>query len=220
MKPLPLKAYPRDAVGRNQVKHRRAAGRVPAIIYGHRMTPKPVEVVETDLTHLLHQTGGEVALVDLSIEGESEPHLTLIKEVQHHPLSQRVLHVDFQAVVADEPVTVAVPVETVGEARGVKEGGVLEHIRHELTIRVLPRALPEMLTVDVANLGVDESITVADMTPPEGVEILEDPDVVVVLVAALRTATEEAGAAAVEGEEAAEPEVIARGKESEEAEED
>ncbi|RME94164.1 MAG: 50S ribosomal protein L25 [Verrucomicrobia bacterium] len=216
MKPLPLKAYPREAVGRNQVKHRRAAGRVPAILYGHHIQPKPLEVAETELTHLLHQTSSEVALVDLAVEGEPEPHLAIIKEVQHHPLSQKVIHVDFQAVVADEPVTVVVPVETVGEARGVKEGGVLEHIRHELTIRALPRQLPELLTVDVSNLGVDESITVADMTPPEGVEILEEPDVVVALVAALRAAAEEEVAPTAEGEEAAEPEVIARGKEAEE----
>lgn len=216
MKAVPLTAYPRTALGRNQVKHRRSQGRVPAVMYGHQVEAKSLEVDVRELTGVLHHSASEVALIDLTVEGDAEPHLTLVKGVQHHPLSRAVLHVDFQAVDAGEPVEIVVPVETVGEAVGVKAGGVLERVRHDLQIRALPRSLPEVLEVDVSSLGVGESITVGKLTLPEGIEVLEDPDVTVILVAAPRTETEPTEAP-VEEEDGAEPEVIARKKEEDEA---
>lgn len=216
MKAVPLTAYPRTALGRNEVKHRRAQGRVPAVIYGRKIESKSLEVGERELSNVLHHSASEVALIDLSIEGEAEPHLTLIKAVQHHPLTRAVIHVDFQAVAADEPVVVVVPVETTGEAVGVKAGGVLERIRHDLEIRALPRSLPEVLEIDVSGLDVGHSLTVADLKLPEGIEVLEDPEVTVILVAAPKKEVEEV-AAPVEGEEESEePEVIARGKDEDE----
>ena len=216
MKAVPLTAYPRTALGRNQVKHRRSQGRVPAVMYGHKVEAKNLEVDHRALTGVLHHSASEVALIDLTVEGDAEPHLSLVKAVQHHPLSRAVLHVDFQAVDAKEPVEIVVPVEIVGEAVGVKAGGVLERVRHDLQIRALPRSLPEVLEVDVSSLEIGDTITIGELSLPEGIEVLEDPEVTVILVAAPRTEAEPAEAPDEE-EDGAEPEVIARKKEEDEA---
>ncbi|MCB1125211.1 MAG: 50S ribosomal protein L25 [Verrucomicrobiae bacterium] len=217
MKAVPLTAYPRTALGRNQVKHRRSQGRVPAVMYGHKVEARSLEVGERELGGVLHHSASEVALIDLTVDGDAEPHLALIKAVQHHPLSRAVIHVDFQAVDANEPVVVVVPVETVGEAPGVKSGGVLERIRHDLEVRALPRSLPEVLEIDVSGLQVGDSITVADLKLPEGIEVLDDAEVTVILVAAPKTESETTEAP-TEGGESAEPEVIARKKDEAEGE--
>lgn len=218
MKSVALTAYPRSARGRNQVKQRRAAQRVPAVIYGRRIQPRSLELERKALDDVLHGAASESVLIDLTIEGEGTgPRLALIKEVQHHPLSRAVLHVDLHEVAADEPVTVTVPVETIGEAAGVKAGGVLEHVRFRVDLRGLPRELPEVLEIDVTALEIGQIITIGDLPCPPGVTVLGPREVPVILVAAPtkeeEVATPEAGAA-VEGE-AAQPEVITARKEGE-----
>ena len=217
MKAVALTASPREARGRNEVKKRRAEGRVPAGVYGAGTDVQALEVSGDALGVVLTQSAGGNALVDLTIEGgPAEPALTLIKEVQHHPLSRKVLHVDFQAVDPTKQVTIKAPVETTGEAVGVKAGGLLEHARHEVELRGLPRALPEVVEVDISNLDVGEHLTIGQLTLPEGVEALGDPEVVILLVAAPRkeeegeTAEGEAGVEA--GAETAQPEVITEKK--------
>jgi len=122
--------------------------------------------------------------------------------VQHHPVTQKVLHVDFHEVAEDEKVTVMVPVETAGVPAGVKSGGgVLEHILFKLKVRALPKDLPELIIVDVTALEIGKSIHLSDIQPPEGVELLGDKHVTIVSVAIPRaevetaTATAEAAAA-------------------------
>lgn len=215
MKAVALTASPREARGRIEVKKRRAEGRVPAVVYGAGMDPQVVEVSAESLGEVLTHSAAENALVDLAIEGgPAEPALALIKEVQHHPLSRKVLHVDFQAVDPTKPVTIKVPVESSGDAVGVKAGGLLEHIRHEVELRGLPRQLPEVLEVDVTNLDLDEHLAIGQLPLPEGIEALGDPEVVVLLVAAPRKEAETAeGEEAVEaGEEPTQPEVITEKK--------
>jgi large subunit ribosomal protein L25 len=215
MKAVALTAYPRTARGRNQVKKRRATGLVPASLYGRRTEARVLEVQYEEIEKVIAHSASEHILVDLSIDGEAgDPHLTLIQEVQHHPLNRKILHVDFHAVDPNEPVTVKVPVETVGEAVGVKAGGLLEHIRFEVELKGLPRELPEVLEVDVSNLNLDESLTIGQLSLPEGVQAVGDPNVIVVLVAPPRKETEEAeGEAEAEGgEEATQPEVITEKK--------
>lgn len=215
MKSVALTAYPRAALGRIQVTKRRAAGRVPAVIYGRKIEPQALEVGRKELDEVIQHSASESALIDLSIEGEtSGTRLALVKEVQHHPLTRNILHVDFQEVAADEQVTVTVPVETTGEAAGVKAGGVLEHVRFNVELRGLPRELPEVLLVDVSALGVGEVLTIGDLPCPEGVVALGDPDIPVILVAAPTKETETAPA---EGEvgTSAEPEVLSAKKSEE-----
>jgi len=139
--------------------------------------------------------------VDLAVEGEGEDRrLALVQEVQHHPLSGVVLHVDFHQVALDEKVTVTIPVESTGEAVGVKLGGVLEHVLFRTRVRGLPKDLPEVLTVDVSHLEMGQTIHLSELALPAGVDVIGDTGLPVFSVAAPRTEIVETPT----GEEAAE----------------
>jgi large subunit ribosomal protein L25 len=192
MKSVALKAYPRSQVQRAEVKKLRASGRVPATIYGHQAAPQNLEVSSKEFADLLHHSVSENLLVDLSVENDTRAkRLALVQEIQHHPLDGKVLHVDFHEVADNEKVTVQVPVETTGEAVGVKTGGgVLEHVLFKLKVRCLPKNLPEQITVDVTSLEIGKSIHLGDIKAAEGVEILGDKHITVVAVAAPRAEEE------------------------------
>src|SRR5450432_988418 len=154
MKSVALKAYPRSQVQRAEVKKLRAAGRVPATIYGRQAKPQNLEVVSKEFADLLNHAASENLLVDLSVENDARAkRLALVQEIQHHPMDGRVVHVDFHEVAENEKVTIQVPVETIGEPAGVKNGGgVLEHVLFKLKVRSLPKDLPEVITIDVSAL--------------------------------------------------------------------
>jgi len=192
MKAVALKAYPRKQVQRAEVKKLRAAGRVPATIYGRQAAPQNLEVSYTDFAELLHHSISENLLVDLSVENDARAkRLALVQEIQHHPLNGKVLHVDFHEVAENEKVTVQVPLETTGEAVGVKTGGgTLEHILHKLKVRCLPKDLPEQIIVDVTTLEIGKSFHLGDIKPPEGVEIIGDKHLSAIAVAAPRAEEE------------------------------
>jgi large subunit ribosomal protein L25 len=133
--------------------------------------------------------------VDLAVD--QAKHLALVQEVQHHPLSGKVLHVDFHEVSPTEKVTIMVPVESAGESVGVKSGGgVLEHVLHKIKVRALPKDLPEQIVVDVTALEVGKSIHLGELKAPAGVEVLGDKKVTVISVAMPKTEAEEAAEAA------------------------
>lgn len=198
------------------MKKVRTNGRVPAVIYGRHHPPQNLEIAQKDLDDMIHHSASENVLVDLSVSGDANSkRLALVQEVQHHPLSGKVLHVDLHEVVENEKVTILVPLETVGEAAGVKTGGgVLEHVLFRIKARALPRDLPEFIQVDVSHLELGQSIHLGEIKAPEGVEIVGDKKIVVISVAIPRTEAEEA--AAVAAETPAEPEMI-REKKDEEA---
>ena len=179
----------------------RAAGRVPAVIYGRQAKPQNLEVSAKEFGDLIHRSVSENLLVDLSVENDARAkRLALVQEIQHHPLEGDLLHVDFHEVTEDEKVVILVPLETVGEAAGVKNsGGVLEHVVFKLKVRALPRDLPEQLVVDVSHLELGKSIHLGEIKAPAGVEILGDKHLSVISVAMPRTEEEEA-AAVTEGE--------------------
>ncbi|HTA94885.1 MAG TPA: 50S ribosomal protein L25 [Verrucomicrobiae bacterium] len=188
MKSVALKAYPRAQVQRAEVTKLRRAGRVPATIYGRLAKPQNLEVNSKEFADLLHHSASENLLVDLSVENDARSkRLALVQEIQHHPLDGKVLHVDFHEVAENEKVTVQVPVETTGEAAGVKVGGgVLEHVLFKLKVRCLPKDLPEQIVIDVTPLEIGKSIHLGDIKAPEGVEILGDKHITVVAVSAPR----------------------------------
>jgi large subunit ribosomal protein L25 len=198
MKSVALKAYPRSQVQRAEVKKLRASGRVPATIYGRQAKPQNLEVHSKEFADLLKHSVSENLLVDLSVDNDPRARrLALVQEIQHHPLDGKVLHVDFHEVAEDEKVTVQVPLETTGEAAGVKNGGgTLEHILHKLKVRCFPKDLPEQIIVDVASLEIGKSFHLADIKAPEGVEIIGDKHLTVISVAAPRTEEEVAATAA------------------------
>jgi large subunit ribosomal protein L25 len=194
MKSVPLKAFPRVLVQRGGVKKLRATGRVPATIYGRQAKPQNLEVVYDDISDLLHHSVSENVLVDLTVDQDARAkRLALVQDVQHHPLNGKVLHVDFHEVAENEKVTVSVPVETTGEAAGVKTGGgSLTHVLLKLKVRSLPKDLPEQIIVDVAALDIGKAIHLGDIVAPAGVEILGDKHLTVVSVAAPRAEEEAA----------------------------
>ena len=202
MKSVALKAYPRTKVQRAEVTKLRNQGRVPATIYGRKAAPQNLELNARELSDLLHHSASENLLVDLWVESDARvQRLALLQDIQHHPLDGKVLHVDFHEISADEKVTVHVPVETTGEAAGVKTGGgVLEHNLHKLKVRSLPKDLPEVILLDVTALEIGKAIHLGEIQAPEGVEILGDKHISVVAVAAPRAEEEVVAPTAAAGD--------------------
>ncbi len=213
MKSLKLKASPRTQVRRKGSKALRSAGRIPANIYGKSIAPQNLEVDSEAFVDLIHSAHSEIVLVDLEVSGDANPRLALVQDVQHHPLSGEVLHVDFHEVKSDELITIRIPVEATGEAEGVKSGGgTLEHVLQKLRVTALPKDLPEQILVDVSALAVGQAIQIGQIQAPAGVTILGDKHLRVFAVAAPVTEAEAAPAAA-EGAEAKQPEMIKEKKE-------
>ncbi len=198
MKSVALNAFPRALGRRAGAKKLRSEGRIPAVIYGRQAKPQNLEVKAKEMEDLIHHSVSENLLVDLAVKDDQRPQrLALVQEVQHHPLSGKVLHVDFHEIAADEKVSVMVPVETTGEAIGVKtDGGVLEHVLFKVKVRGLPKDLPELLTVDVSHLKIGDAIHLGEIKVPANVELVGDKGIPVIACAAPRTEEEEAAAAA------------------------
>jgi large subunit ribosomal protein L25 len=197
MKSVPLTAFARTLSRRGGVKKLRTNGRIPAVIYGRQQQPQNLEVSAQDLKNLVHHSASENVLVDLAVKDDARPkRLALVQEMQHHALSGQVLHVDLHEVAENEKVTIMVPVETTGEASGVKNaGGILEHVLFKIKARALPKDLPEVIVVDVSHLEIGQAIHIGDLKAPEGVEILGDKHISVIAVAAPITEAQETAAA-------------------------
>lgn len=198
MKSVPLNAVPRALARRAGAKKLRTDGRIPAVIYGRQAQPQNLEINAKEMEDLIHHSISENLLVDLAVKDDSRPkRLALVQEVQHHPLTGKVLHVDFHEIAETEKVTVSIPVETTGEAEGVKtEGGVLEHVLFKIRARGLAKDLPELITLDVSHLKIGQAIHLGEIKPPAGVELIGDKQIPVIAVAAPRTEEEEAAEAA------------------------
>lgn len=198
MKAVSLTAHPRTHAGRNAVKQVRAAGRVPAVVYGRQHPAQNLELDAAQLDAVIHHSASENILVDLKVNSDARPErLALVQDVQHHPLDGHVLHVDLHEVARDERVTLSVPIESRGEAAGVKTGGgVLEHVLFKLKVRALPADLPEAIVVDVSSMQVGQTLHIGELSPLSGVEFLGGKDVPVFTVAAPRVEAAEAEAAA------------------------
>jgi large subunit ribosomal protein L25 len=214
MKSLTLKAEPRTATRRKGSKALRAAGSIPANIYGKSISPQNLQVDAEAFSDLIHSAHSEIVLVDLEVAGDAKARLALVQDVQHHPLSGEVLHVDFHEVKPDEMITIRIPIEATGEAEGVKTGGgTLEHVLQKVRVTALPKDLPEQIVVDVSALAVGQAIQIGQIQAPAGVTILGDKHLRVFAVAAPVTEAEAAPAAAAEGAEAKQPEMIKEKKE-------
>jgi large subunit ribosomal protein L25 len=194
MKAVELTAFPRTLARGRGSKRLRTTGRVPAVIYGRQNKPQNLEIDLLAFKDVMHGAASEIVLLDLAIQGDAKPkRLAIVQEVQHHPLTRKTLHVDLHEVAEDEKVTASVPVESTGEAVGVKTGGgTLEHVLFKLKVRALPKDLPEVLTVDVSKLEIGQSIHIGDIQPPAGVEILGDKHISVLAVAAPVSEAQEA----------------------------
>ena len=220
MKSVALTAYPRKAAGRAAARTVRKGRRIPAVIYGRQAQPQNLEVDVKALEDLLHASASENLLVDLSVDQDARARrLALVKEIQHHPMSGKFLHIDFHEIQENEKVSIAVPVEATGEAVGVKTGGgVLEHVLHKIKVRCLPKDLPDFIAIDVSNLEIGRAIHIGEIPPIPNVEFLGDKTAPVFAVAAPVTEAEEAAAAEAAATGPGEVEMIKEKKEEGEAE--
>jgi large subunit ribosomal protein L25 len=214
-KQVKLAAERREAIGRSAVRKLKARGVVPAVVYGGKDKPEPLQVSRRDISLILSHASGENILVELEIDGEKTGRMAMVQEVQHSPVGGDILHVDFHAVSMDEKVEADVPLEPTGIANGVKNfGGLLEQSLRALAVECLPRDLPDVITVDVSELNIGDSIHVRDIRLPEGVTANIQADLTVFSV--LAPIVEEEPVVA-EAEVAAGPEVIKEKKEVGEA---
>jgi large subunit ribosomal protein L25 len=214
-----LSATVRNETGKGAGRKLRASGNVPAVIYGHAREPQSLSINTRELEKLLTQIAAASTVIELSLDGRMSR--ALIREIQRHPFKKQIMHVDFQELVAGEKVTVACPITYVGTAAGVREGGVLDQILHQLQIEVDPANMPNHIDVDVTDVAIGHSLHVRDIPVPNGVVFLDDPDTTVCVVAASRAAVEQeatdAAASAAASAASAEPEVIRKVKADDDA---
>jgi large subunit ribosomal protein L25 len=214
-KQVKLMAERRETTGRSAMRKLKGRGIIPAIVYGGKEKPQPLQVSRHDVNIMLSHASGENILVELEIAGEKSSRMAMIQEIQHSPLGGDVLHVDFHAVSMDEKIAADIPLEATGIANGVKNfGGLLEQSLRVLEVECLPRDLPDKITMDVSALNIGDSIHVRDIPLPGGVTAKTPLDLTAFSV--LAPAVEEEPVAAV-AEAAAGPEVIKEKKEEGEA---
>ncbi|MHC4246672.1 MAG: 50S ribosomal protein L25/general stress protein Ctc [Planctomycetota bacterium] len=165
-----LKAEKRDARGKGVARKLRAAGRLPAVVYGQGGEALSITLDTAETSQLFHAISVENTIVDLSVEGE-ESFQTLVREIQVHPFRPDVMHVDFYRLQKGVKVDVEIPVHLIGTPVGVKTGGgILQQVVYELPVKVIPSMIPESFDIDVEAIEVGGSIHVSDLTLPEGVE--------------------------------------------------
>ena len=202
MRQVQMDVSVRSKTGKEIARKLRRQGLVPAIIYGPGTDPIPLAVKLNELKKVLFRYRGEQILFNLNIldNGSSQQKLALVKELQYHPITDEIIHVDFYEISMEREVEVEVPVEIVGKARGVERGGHLQVLLHTITVACLPGLIPDKIQIDVSDLDIGDVIHVRDLTPPEGVRYLDDPDESVVTI----LAPEEEEVPAEEAEEAGE----------------
>lgn len=206
MSELQIEVNARTEVGKVANKKTRAAGAVPAIVYGGGKDPVAVSIDRRKLLEVLRHGAGENTLFLLTMAGSQAQRHAMIREIQVDPVSQRVLHVDFQRVLMTERVRVMVHVELTGTAVGVKtEGGVLDFVTREVEVECLPANIPAHLTLDVSGLHLGQHVEASALTLPNGVKLVTEADRVIVSLGHSHHPAEPT-------EGTAEPEVIARGK--------
>jgi large subunit ribosomal protein L25 len=219
MEQVLLAAQVREGAGKKIAKQIRATGSVPAVVYGTHTEAVSLTVSEKAFQAVIHTGAGENAVISLNIEGGAKPQkeTVRVKEVQHDPVTDRVKHVDFQAISLTEKMESEVPIHEKGESIGVKEGGILDHVHRTVKVECLPTAIPDAIIVTIDELNVNDAIHVKDLQMPEGVVCLLDPEEVVLKILPPKVEEEPAEEGA-EGE-VTEPEVITEKKTEEAGEE-
>ena len=217
MEILKLESGIREGSGKGFSRRLRSSGRVPAILYGRKTEPMNLDLDETAIRAALHQHP-ESAVIDLSVVGgdSDEPVNVIIRDIQRHPTTGRILHVDFQRIKFGEKLRVEVKIGVTGKPRGVKEqGGILEHSTRSTQIMCLPRQIPESLDLDVSELMIGDALKMSDLVEKyPDIDFMDESEITVAAVSAPAVEAEPV----VEAEEEAEgePELVAKEKEGEE----
>jgi large subunit ribosomal protein L25 len=202
MATVELKVKTREEKGKGSARKARAAGFVPAVLYGEGEEPQPLTIDTKDFFSVIHTTARENVILDLKIDGAKQgEYKAIIRDIQYHPVRREVLHVDFQHISMTKEIMVDVPIKIIGEAVGVKtNGGILEHILREVEVECLPANIPDGIEIDVTELDVGHSLQVKDLHV-ENARITSDMDSTVVTIGAPTVVEEPKAEEAVEGEE-------------------
>lgn len=174
-----IKAAPRARTGSGLLKQMRREGWLPSVIYGRGTQNMNLKVDAKAFSEVIAHSSSENIVVNLEIEGEGA-RMAFLKDVQHDALSGKALHADFLAIDSSTEITAQIPAHIVGEAPGVKAGGVIEQYLHALEIVSLPDDLPETIEIDVSNLQLGDNLLVGDVTYPKGVRPNQAEDVVII----------------------------------------
>lgn len=207
-----LTAAARERAGKGAARALRRSERVPAVIYGDKKDPLPISISMYDLHKELQQPGFFGRLYDVSIDGSK--HRVLPRDVQRHPVTDSPLHVDFLRIGAGASVTVAVAVVFINEEEcpGLKRGGVLNIVRHDIEMVCPATAIPDSIDLDLSGLEIGDSVHISSLSlPPDCEPTISDRDFTIVTIASPTVVQEEAEAA--EGEEDIEGEIPAEGEE-------
>jgi len=210
---ITVRATKREGRGKNDARRARRDGMVPVSVYGGEGGSVAALAPIRDLAAILRSESGRNTIFTLDIEGVGTSEV-MFHERQIDPIRGRLIHADLTRLVKGQKIEVTVPLHLTGEPVGVRdEQGVLEQIIREIEIRCQPREIPDVIDVDVSNLGVHDVLHISDIQVAEGIEILNPPDVVIATVGIVK---EEVAAPAADVEGAAEPEVIGKGKKEDE----
>lgn len=201
MAQVKLEARHRTATGKGVARKLRRDGRVPAVIYGHGEAPVSLDLDGKAVNHLLHEFGHN-AIIELTVTGGPGSDTCMIKMFERDLYQKQLVHVDFKRISLKEKIETRVPVNVVNSEKLEKEGGVIELMMQEVEVRALPLELPESVEVDVSGLALGDNLHVKAIKLPNGVELVSDPEGVLLLVHVPR-ALVEAGAEGAEGAEAA-----------------
>lgn len=202
---MTIEVQPRHETGKNANRRARTAGKIPAVVYGGGKESVAIEVNRKTLVDMMKGHSGENPIFLLKL-GDKERH-AMIRNMEVDPISRQVIHIDFQRVIMDQKVRVAVPVELVGTAVGVKvEGGMIDFVTREIHVECLPGDIPKHVDIDVTNVHVGQHVEAKDLELPQDVTLLDDPEKVIISLSHSRTEEAEAGADRVE------PEVIKKAK--------
>ncbi len=219
MAQINLNVQKRTALKKQEVKRLRKKGAIPGVVYGKHTEPISIQIDDKDFSSLAHGEHGaslESILINLNIGdgGKTEKKTTLIKELQHDQFTGAVTHIDFNEISMSEKIHTRLPIITTGEAKGEKQGGILDYALREIEISCYPADLPEEIRIDISDLGPHDSIHVRDIDLGDKVEILNDGDLPIVSIIVPRI-VEEVVEEVEEVEETEEPEVITRKAEKE-----
>ena len=216
MKQITLNTKPREEIGRTASRHLRQGGVIPAVIYGESGL-RHLSINEHEFSMAYRRILGTAAIIELKTDGGKDSQYAIIQELQRNPRTDAFLHIDFKEIVRGQEMEADIPVHTIGVAEGVRNyGGVLEIGTHTLRVRCLPRHLPEEILIDVKDLGIGKSIHLSEVTAPEGVTFLDDPELVV--VGCVGASSGDSAAQEAEEGEAEEAEAAEEAESTEEAE--
>ncbi len=222
MSTLKITAEARESTGKGVARKLRQTGRIPAVLYGKNQDGVSLSLDSYELNQLLSTAGAKTSVLELEVKdgGKGPRKNVLIKEVQKHPYKDLILHMDLLEIAMDEVISVMVPIETVGTAKGVRiDGGILEMKRRELEIACLPNIIPDTITIDISELEIGDTVHVEEVIVADGITISHDTNFTILTVVAAAVEPEPEEEEEEEEVEGVEGEAPEKGPETEETQE-